>query len=134
MQRWKVWTAFLTVFAAGVIVGVAGFGLVLKFHLIPPGDPAEFHRKMRQHMVEEFMETVRPDPDKAAAIQAEIESVFDRLDALRDEARPRIEAILRESKQRIEGMLTPEQVDRLERLIKEKKRPGLLGPPPPPPL
>ena len=134
MQRWKVWTAFLTVFAAGVIVGVAGLGLVMKIHMAPPKNPAEFHQRMRQHMVEEFMETVRPDPDRRTEAKAAISAVFDRLDALREDTRPRIEAILKDGEQRIKSLLTPEQAARFDRLIEEKKRPGPFGPPPPPPL
>ena len=134
MQRWKVWTAFLTVFAAGVIVGVAGLGLTMKMHMAPPKDPAEFHRRMRQHMVEEFMETVRPDPDRKAEAEAVLNSIFDRLDGLREDTRPQIEAILKDGKEQLKSLLTPEQAARFDRMIEEKRRPGPFGPPPPPPM
>jgi len=134
MLRWKVWAAFLTVFAAGVIVGAAGLGLMLKLHFAPPKDPVAFHQKMRRHMVEEFMEAVRPEAAKVPAIRQEIESVFDQLDALREDIRPRTATILKDSEVRIKALLTPEQAERFDQLIKEKRRgPGLLELPPPPP-
>lgn len=134
MQRWKVWTAFLTVFAAGIIVGAAGLGLVLKMHFAPPKDPAEFHHRMREHMIADFMETVRPDTAKIPALTAEIGALFDRLDALRTETQPRIKAILKDGETRIRAYLTPEQAERYERMIRDRRRgPGLFPPPPPPP-
>lgn len=137
MKKWKIWTAFLTVFAAGILVGMAGLGLVLKHHFAPPENPAEFHRHIQQRMLEDFLESVQPDPSAIPAIQAVLNQVFEELNAIRDATRPRLEMILKNGEKRIKTHLTPEQAARFDRMIKERRRggPGFLRlPPPPPPL
>ncbi|MGL1861356.1 MAG: hypothetical protein OCC46_02405 [Pseudodesulfovibrio sp.] len=137
MKNWKIWGAFLTVFATGVIVGVIGVGLVIQQHYGPPKDRAEFRENMRKHVVEKFLETVRPDAAAIPNIEAILDQMLSELHAIREEMRPRHKAIMEKSKQQVMQHLTPEQAQRFENMLQNRHR-GKFGflrlPPPPPPM
>lgn len=137
MNNWKIWVAFLSVFAAGILAGVVGFGFVLKMHFGSPPPPGEFHKMIQSHMLEDIKKEVRPDDAAMPEIKAAIEQVMTEMDALRQENDPKVQAIFDKGRERIEAQLTPEQVERFKKL-RDKRRKGKFGffefPPPPPPM
>ncbi|QGY40524.1 hypothetical protein GM415_10435 [Pseudodesulfovibrio cashew] len=136
MSKWRVWTAFLTVFVCGVLVGVTGLGLFLRQHFRPPEDPSAFRKEMRERVLTDLREEVRPSPGAMAAIAEIVDATQDELEAIREETFPRVEAAFAKGKERISEHLTPEQRKRFEVLL-EKRHKGEMGlfrlPPPMPP-
>ena len=138
MKNWKVWTAFLSVFAAGAIIGAAGLGLTLHLHMKPPRDREEFHARVRGHLIEQLVREVHPDKDAIPAIEQALDLTLRELEAIRQGVEPRIKETFERGHDRIRQHLTPEQRDRFDAMLKAM-RPGGFGlfrppPPPPPPL
>lgn len=137
MKKWKIWVAFAAMFAAGVVVGVAGLALVLQQQFNHPMDHARFRETVRARLLDDITDTVRPDPAAMPGIEQTLDQTLDALEAHRAENGPKIQAILDKGKQEILLMLTPEQGARFEQMMRDRKGPrfGLLRlPPPPPPL
>lgn len=136
MKKWKIWAAFAAMFAAGVVVGVAGLALVLQQQFGHPMDHARFRETVRARMLADIADTVRPDPAVMPAIERALDQTIDALEAHRAENGPKIRAILDKGKQEILPMLTPEQGARFEQMLRDRKGPrfGFLRLPPPPPL
>ena len=136
MKKWKVWVAFAAMFAAGVVVGVAGLALVLQQQFNHPMDHARFCETVRARLLADIADTVRPDPAAMPGIERTLDQTLDALEAHRAENGPKIQAILNTGKQEILSMLTPEQGVRFEQMMRDRKGPrfGFLRLPPPPPL
>lgn len=135
MKNWKVWTAFLAVFAAGIVVGVVGVGLVIQHHFASGKDHATFRKKAKAHFLARFVEQVEPDEEALPAIKAIIDKSSIRMDAIRRETAPRIREVLSESDEEIRKHLTDEQAKRFDKMIDNirHRRIGLFKFPPPPP-
>jgi len=121
MNKWKIWTAFLTVFATGIIVGVLGVGLVMQHHFKPPRDHAAFLKTMRQRFLEDITEKVQPDLSAIPAIKVALDETIDELDSIRNETHPKIKAVLEKGRERIKAHLTPEQTKRLDQMIQDRR-------------
>jgi Spy/CpxP family protein refolding chaperone len=136
MKHWKVWGAFLAVFAAGAVVGVMGLAFVLQQQFGRPMDHADFRQKMQARLMADLVDTVRPDKAALPAIEKALNQTLDELDAHRAKERPEIEAILENGKKALFEYLTPEQRQRFEKMEKDHKghKFGFLRLPPPPPL
>lgn len=137
MKNWKIWTAFLAVFAAGVLAGVVGLGLTLKHQMGRGESPEAFRQKMRAHMMEDIREEVRPAKEALPEIEKAVDQVLEEVWAIRQEARPKLKEVFERGRKRIEAQLTPEQIKRFDAL-REERRKGDFGflrlPPPPPPM
>lgn len=137
MKNWKIWTAFLTVFASGIIIGVVGVGLIIQ-HQFPPGkNPAEFQKAIKHRFMTNFIEEVQPDANDIPAIEAAMDETMNEFDAVRTETGPRFKAILEKGNERIRSHLTEEQVERFDEMIddfKKRRFNFLRFPPPPPPM
>ena len=137
MKRWKVWSAFASVFVVGVIVGVVGVGMVLKQHFSMPSDPEAFRETMKARIVEKIVDNVEPDAAALPEVEAIVDDTVREMEAIRNEVFPRARLILEEARRRMSETLTPEQMERFDEMIEERRqgRFGLLQlPPPPPPM
>lgn len=137
MRNTKVWTAFIAVFICGIVVGVTGVGLVLKYHFTPPKDPAQFHTRMRARLLDEIKDEVQPDPAAIPYIESALRDLTRELEIIRRETHPRLKEAFRKSKAQIKEHLTVEQTQRFDELVrKQKEGRGRLFrfPPPPPPI
>lgn len=138
MGNWKVWTAFISVFIAGTIVGVVGVGLVMQHQFSRAHSHGEFREMMKNRMLSEIRDEVRPDASAMPEIEKILNDLTRELEAFRKTNQPRIKKIFENGKQRIRQHLTPEQAKRFD-AMSEKRRKGNFGflrfpPPPPPPL
>ncbi len=135
MKNWKIWTAFLTVFIAGISVGVFGSGLYVKHRLHPRNhNPAEFHKIIKERMLSHIQNEVHPSPEIMPAIESILDETLDKARDLRREVHPRIKTILEDGQSRIKALLPPEQQERFEAFTKRlREQPHKYLPPPPPP-
>jgi len=135
MKKWKIWAAFISVFAAGAIFGVVGFGLTLKMHMKPPRDHAEFRNKVRTHLMERIIDEVEPNPEAIPAISAILDQTMVELDAFKKENHPKLKGIFTSGRKRIKEQLTAEQQQRFDSLVDDmrNRRFNFFRPPPPPP-
>jgi len=137
MKHWKIWTAFIAVFVSGILVGVTGLGLVIQHRLTPPKDTKQFKSMIRERVLKELQEEVRPDVAALPAITRILDETFNKLESIRKETRPRVKGTFMEGVERVKKHLTPEQSQRLDVMVeKRKKRRFSLFrlPPPPPPM
>jgi len=137
MKNWKIWTAFLAVFAAGILIGVVSIGLVIQHNFPPKGDHAAFREKMKSRFMTRFIDKVEPDTKDIPAIEAIMTDTISKLEKVRMETDPKVKAILKNGEKRIKLNLTGEQAKRFDEMIEnhKKRRFNLLRlPPPPPPI
>ena len=137
MKNWKIWTAFLTVFASGIIVGVVGVGLVIQHHFDQEKDHAEFRETLKHRFMTHFIEEVQPDTKDIPAIKTAMSETMDELEKIRAETGPRFKAILEKGNKKIKSYLTGEQIKRFDEMIdsfKKRRFNFLRLPPPPPPM
>ena len=137
MQRWKIWTAFLAVFLAGAITGVAGTGLYLRLHFAPPPDREAFRAEMTERLSTTLAKELKLTDEAAKAVRAEVARTLDLLEEVHAELRPRAQAIITEGIDRVKSHLTEAQKTELDELIKRNREKPFgvfrLPPPPPPP-
>ncbi|XXJ20902.1 hypothetical protein ACR42D_15460 [Desulfovibrio caledoniensis] len=138
MRNWKIWTAFMAVFLAGALSGVAGTGMYLKLQFAPPPDRDTFRAEMAERVSSTLSRELGLNGDTAKAVRAEVVAALDRLEAVHAELRPRARAVIEDGIERVKSHLTQAQQAGLDDLIKRnRERPFSLfrlPPPPPPPL
>ena len=136
MRNWKIWTAFMAVFLAGALSGVAGTGLFLRLHFAPPPDRETFRAEMAERVSSTLNRELDLTGEAAKAVRAEVVDTLDRLEAVHAALRPRAQEIITDGIQRVKTHLTATQQAELDELIKRnRERPFSLFrlPPPPPP-
>ncbi|MEZ7197773.1 hypothetical protein [Pseudodesulfovibrio karagichevae] len=137
MRNWKIWTAFLAVFLAGALSGVAGTGLFLRLHFAPPEDREAFLAQMTDRLSTTLSRKLDLTDEAAKAVRAEVVATLDRLEEIHAELRPRAQAIINDGIKRVKSHLTETQQAELDELIKrnrEKPYSIFRLPPPPPPF
>jgi hypothetical protein len=138
MRNWKIWTAFLAVFLAGALSGVAGTGLFLKLHFAPPPDREAFRTEMADRLSATLDHELGLTGETAKAVRDEVVAALDRLEAVHAELRPRARAVILDGINRVKSHLTETQQAELDDLIKRNREKPFslfrLPPPPPPPL
>ncbi|OIQ49139.1 hypothetical protein BerOc1_01062 [Pseudodesulfovibrio hydrargyri] len=138
MRKWKIWTAFLAVFLAGALSGVAGTGLYIRLHFAPPPDRETFRTELTERVSSTLSRELDLTGEAAKAVRAEVAATLDELEAVHAELRPRARAIVTDGIERVKGHLTQTQQAELDELIRRnRERPFSLfrlPPPPPPPL
>jgi hypothetical protein len=138
MRNWKIWTAFMAVFLAGALSGVAGTGLFLRLHFAPPENREAFRAQMAERLSTTLSRELDLTGKAAKAVRAEVIATLDRLEAVHAELRPKAQAIIADGIRRVKSHLTETQRAELDALIKRNREKPFslfrLPPPPPPPL
>ena len=135
MKNWKIWTAFLSVFAAGIFTGVLGTGLYMQNHFAKPKTMKEFHERLRNRFMDRMIKEVRPDEDKIPAIKEIVSRTTREVESVRQKAHPQVKGIFKSSEAQIKKLLTQEQAKRFDKMLEhmKKRRFSLFRLPPPPP-
>ncbi|EGB14742.1 hypothetical protein DND132_1535 [Pseudodesulfovibrio mercurii] len=137
MKKWKIWTAFLAVFLAGALSGVAGTGLFLRLHFAPPKDREAFRAQVTERLTDTLSRELDLTDEAALAVRTEVIATLDRIEGVHAALRPKAEAIIADGIKRVKGHLTETQQAELDELIKRNREKPFgifrLPPPPPPP-
>jgi hypothetical protein len=137
MRNWKIWTAFLAVFLAGALSGVAGTGLFLRLHFAPPEDREAFRAQVADQLSSTLSHELDLTDKAARAVRTEVVATLDRLEEVHAELRPKAQAIITDGIRRVKSHLTETQRAELDELIKRNREKPFsifrLPPPPPPP-
>lgn len=136
MKNWKIWTALLAVFILGATAGVFGTGMYLKHRFHSHGDPAAFHEKMRQRILNRIMDRIEPAPENRKAVKQAILATINEAEQLRMEVDPKLKEIFKRGQNRVRELLAPDARKRFDLMVEEfdRRRGDRPFPPPPPPL
>jgi Spy/CpxP family protein refolding chaperone len=110
--KWKLASAFLLVFIAGVTTGGLLSTLHVRRHFLGPPHSGEMGERMREHMRRALDLT----PEQAAKIAPIIDATSAKLESIRVETAQRVRNAMEESERQIAPELTPEQQKKLHEL------------------
>lgn len=135
MKNLKVWIAFLAVFTSGVLVGITGLGMYIQSYFTQPQSRVNFETQMHDRLLQEIKDDVRPDAKDIPAISSLLREMIEEMEKIKIETDSRVREITDKNKQSIKEILTPEQVQRFDAMLRKERRGrgGLLKLPPPPP-
>ncbi|XPV75601.1 MAG: hypothetical protein ACNI27_13275 [Desulfovibrio sp.] len=135
MKNWKVWAAFLAVFAAGALAGVLGSGLYMQSKFSHKMKPQEFRKEMRERFMARLIDEVNPDKEKYPAIKESIRISVEEMGAFRAKMQPQIRDIFQRGEERVKAHLTPEEIVKFDKMLEKlhRRKFGLFKFPPPPP-
>jgi hypothetical protein len=121
MRRLKPIAGILIVFILGILAGALAVRFYSKFESERPP-----HRRSTEERVEFIIKRLTDDLDLTVVQQKEIRPIValaeEKIRAIRDEYRPRIQTLLEENIKEIKTKLTPGQQVELDRIHAEWKR------------
>ncbi|MDA0348499.1 MAG: hypothetical protein O3C43_16145 [Verrucomicrobia bacterium] len=112
-----------TVFAIGVMVGMAGIRITHKQVVrIPRDEPLRTGEAEVQHIAERLTEKYNLTEDQQVVVRAILQETQKKYDTFFDSTRPAFEQIRREQREAIRAQMTPEQVVKFEAWIEGKRK------------
>ena len=117
MSTWKNILAVIAIFVLGTI-----FGLVIS-HQISPVSPPPHERPARIIMLSQLEQMLEQElsAEQKQEISKILEEVRSGLEGLRKRARPEIGRKMKEAQDRIRDILTPEQREQFDQIIKRDR-------------
>ena len=113
MKHWKSILLLALVFLTGIVVGVAGTRAVARRAL----QQAEAHPERLQRIIEHSLtRRLRLDEGQQAKLHDIMTDARGQMRSLRQEYRPKAAAVFQGADEKIAAILTPEQLERYERL------------------
>jgi len=117
MKRLRPWIVIVLVFVAGVIVGVGGTRFAVKKIIDQAMQRPEIvAAKIEKDLTRELKLTEEQKPK----LHDIITRGHEELQQLRGEFQPRLRQVLKRSEREIRAMLTDDQRDRFDRMLKKK--------------
>ena len=118
MSIWKTILAVITIFVLGTV-----FGLVISRHFLPGPPPPE--RPVRILPLPQLDRLLDQDlsSEQKREISKILEELRSELEGLRKQARPEIDRKMQEAQRRIREILTPEQQEQFDQIIKQDRPP-----------
>ena len=124
MSRWKVWVALGVVFASGLVLGAAGTGLYVRYHIrsqinsIMSGDVQTVTGFVMTHLGR----ALELEPGQEAEIRPIVQKGVAEVRELRTELRPRFEAIYLGRAGELKAHLNPAQKAKLDSILARVKK------------
>ena len=135
MKSWKFKAGIVGVFALGVVVGVVGTGVVLRYRY---GNGLNRPEQAVDRIVDKLSHELRLSDDQIQVIRPIVTDSFTKMRALRSRLTPEVEALIEQTSARIRPYLTPEQQKQLQvhdnEVLNRWKQFAGPGAPPLPPL
>lgn len=110
MKKWKAVVGIVLVFVLGVVAGgLVSMKVCRHMRPGPPPVSAVMHKLDKR---------LGLNPDQHAQVEAIIRGAHAQMDSVRKETLPRIDSIMDSARDRIRAVLTPEQREKFERLVR----------------
>lgn len=120
MKKWKSIVSVVVVFLLGALAGALVTHTLYqrKFDDVIRGEP----RTMREFVVRRLSHELHLDPSQVEQLRAIIRETHAEMRNVRRQFRPQTEEILARSQDRVRALLRPDQLEKYERIIAERKR------------
>jgi Spy/CpxP family protein refolding chaperone len=131
MKNAKAIAGVVLVFVLGAVCGGVGTYLVQRSkmdHFISGGPAAR-----EELLIKRLSDRLALDDRQLEQIRPIVHETHEAIRRVRQQSRPQVEALINDSQRRISALLRPDQQEKFERLMAERRAHGHQGAPPPPP-
>ena len=119
MKKLKPWLLIFVVFFAGVVVGVVGTRIAVRKILQRVAANPDL---MRARIERDLASNLKLTPEQRAQAHDILVNSQNKIRELRSEFQPRFLEILNDAESQISEKLTPEQREKLQQFLKEKRK------------
>jgi Spy/CpxP family protein refolding chaperone len=116
-KNWSVLSLVLVVFLLGLVVGALTMHLYRVRHKPSPGP----------QLVGQAIRELNLTAEQQAQVEAILDDTRNQLRQVRRDSQPKVSEIRRQARQRLQGVLTPQQWQKLDEKMKQR-RGAFLGP------
>jgi hypothetical protein len=120
MKNWKAIVSITVVFLLGVMAGaiVEHTSCRQRMDKIIKGEPGA----MREFIVQRLNKELNLDPGQLEQLRTIIKETHAEMKNLRRQIRPQTEEVLARSQDRVRSILRPDQLEKYERIIAERRK------------
>ena len=120
MKKWKAIVSIIIVFLLGALAGALVTHTIYHQRMegIMKGEP----RTMRELIVRRLNRELHLDPNQLEQVRAIVEETHAEMKKVRRQFRPQIEEILTRSQEKIRTLLRPDQLEKYEKIIEQRKK------------
>jgi len=120
MKKWKAIVSVILVFLLGSLAGALVTHEIYQHRIVSiiKGDP----NAMRELIVQRLNHKLYLDTNQLYQLRAIVKETHDEMRNVRKQFRPQIEEILARSQNRVRAILRPDQLEKYEKIIAERKK------------
>jgi uncharacterized protein YneF (UPF0154 family) len=120
MKKWKAIVSIIIVFVLGVLAGALLTHKIYQHRVegIMKGEP----RTTREFIVQRLDRELHLDANQLEQVLAIVKETHTEMKKVRTQFRPQIEEILARSQEKIRALLRPDQREKYEKIIAERKK------------
>ena len=120
MKKWKAIVSIIIVFLLGALAGALVTHKIYQHRVegIMKGEP----KTMREFIVRRLERELHLDTNQLEQLRAIVEETHAEMRRVRRQFRPQIEEILARSQEKIRVLLRPDQFEKYEKIITERKK------------
>ncbi|MFA6054774.1 MAG: hypothetical protein WC769_05300 [Thermodesulfovibrionales bacterium] len=120
MKKWKTIVSIILVFLLGLLAGALITHEIYKHRIenIIRGDP----KAMRELIVQRLNHKLHLDTAQLEQLRVIVNETHAEIKNVRKQIRPQIEEILESSQNRVRAILRPDQLEKYEKIIAERKK------------
>jgi uncharacterized protein YneF (UPF0154 family) len=120
MKKWKAIVSIIIVFVLGVLAGALLTHKIYQHRVegIMKGEP----RTTREFIVQRLDRELHLDASQLEQVRAIVKETHTEMKKVRTQFRPQIEEILARSQEKIRALLRPDQREKYEKIIAERKK------------
>jgi Spy/CpxP family protein refolding chaperone len=115
LQRLKPWLVLAVIFLAGIATGTALTMAWSSHNARPPGGIRDFKSRWMAH----FSEPLKLTPDQQAKIEPILTDAGNQVQSLHHDGMERFNQIMEKTNSQIATILTPDQQEELQKMVKE---------------
>jgi len=120
MKKWKAIVSVILVFLLGSLAGALVTHEIYQHRIVSiiKGDP----NAMRELIVQRLNHKLYLDTNQLYQLRAIVKETHDEMRNVRKQFRPQIEEILARSQNRVRAILRPDQLEKYEKIVAERKK------------